>query len=985
MRRESTKRTARGSRRPVLGNVLSTASLLTVSPHELKRNGRGEDKHVSPPALSHSVFFSALPRTRIERTAWQVGGVEAIAQWQRGVVAIGLRRDPLSESVLIGTGFIVDMAAGIVSTCAHVLLSAFYDNEGPLDPGLSGANGGVAIGVGIGERIQWICRADLCCISQPPARYAQNLCSKCNHPQGPQAPPQQRRYKTQCLQCFHPAHQQKQFLKGPPPSHWPVQESADLGALDLALLQLADVSGQPLSEQTEAMTGEPLLTLWPRCLMDGWTPDLGVEAADHPRGLPIPDGEDRQLVLQSRAPHLADLACALRLGHASTLQDGEPFIMLGYGQSGTGSGADRTSTTTRGHFSGSYASSDTGVWYKTTVTILSGHSGGPVLNRRGEVIGWAVMSDRSIGQLRPVERLLEALTRVLNAVAPGRAGDVTTVRDRLLGYIPESERLDLGDGTTWEAARSFLRKASEAAAQAQASAEQAHHHEQGAYAHALAGASFRDDAARQAEAAQQAAGRSEQNAQQAASAATAATAAADAATNAVRPLTEAAGQAARQAEQSTKLVAVLKAALQGIDMRDLGDTPDEQQLKLAGLLMELKDYTVRADATTAKLQALQAQGFELRLVSAHPSASVLLVIEMPLVLAQAIMELARARDPGLVKLGFRCCQLGDEVVPLGDETSFTKYVQELRDIPVEAADEEIKDGEREQKRQRTGRGNASTPTDPDGKGTFLVTSCSRLMKAGKEFSLDDSLREIQAFRRSATVHENASLSEFREAIRFARAWWYTGYDTGKYGLDSTGLPLFFTEAAKARETSAKGKHVMSVEKDVQDVSMEEISAIVASAVADGKLKVVVLNACRTLKLAEALRSSAGVPFVVCWEGEVADEAAMIFGTALASHVSKGVAYEEAFKRARKAVEAGGKWKLEEPQLEEPQLIEPRLPPAERPWAAGVPRILVREAPHVPLASLGAGALPAGSKRKLDDDALSEGGISSASTQPTQVS
>ena len=145
---------------------------------------------------------------------------------------------------------------------------------------------------------------------------------------------------------------------------------------------------------------------------------------------------------------------------------------------------------------------------------------------------------------------------------------------------------------------------------------------------------------------------------------------------------------------------------------------------------------------------------------------------------------------------------------------------------------------------------------------------------------------------------------------------------------------------------------------------------------------VVLNACRTLKLAEALSSSAGVPFVVCWEGNVADEAAMIFGTALASHVSKGVAYEEAFKRACEAVEAGGKWKLEEPQL-----IEPRLPPAERPWAAGVPRILVREAPHVPLASLGAGALPAGSKRKLDDDALSEGGMSSISalTQPTQDS
>ena len=85
----------------------------------------------------------------------------------------------------------------------------------------------------------------------------------------------------------------------------------------------------------------------------------------------------------------------------------------------------------------------------------------------------------------------------------------------------------------------------------------------------------------------------------------------------------------------------------------------------------------------AELQALPAD--VMQLLAARPSASVLLVIEMPLVLAQAIMELARARDPGLVKLGFRCCQLGEEVVPLGDETSFTKYVQELRDIPIEAA------------------------------------------------------------------------------------------------------------------------------------------------------------------------------------------------------------------------------------------------------------------------------------------------------------
>ena len=64
---------------------------------------------------------------------------------------------------------------------------------------------------------------------------------------------------------------------------------------------------------------------------------------------------------------------------------------------------------------------------------------------------------------------------MLNAVAPGRAGDVTTVRDRLHGHIPESERLDLGDRATWEAATRVLREATEAAAQARAAAEQAGH------------------------------------------------------------------------------------------------------------------------------------------------------------------------------------------------------------------------------------------------------------------------------------------------------------------------------------------------------------------------------------------------------------------------------------------------------------------------------------------------------------------------------
>ena len=291
-------------------------------------------------------------------------------------------------------------------------------------------------------------------------------------------------------------------------------------------------------------------------------------------------------------------------------------------------------------------------------------------------------------------------------------------------------------------------------------------------------------------------------------------------------------------------------------------------------------------------------------------------------------------------------------------------MQELRDIPVAAS-------------------------DPGGKGSFIVTTANRITRKGTEHSLAASAREVQAFRQLAEVHENASLSEFRKAIRFARAWWYTGFDTS--GLDvggpsvdikaSISKPLFFTEAAKTREISGKGKYVMNIEQDLQDVSMGDISAVVASAVADGKLEVVVLNSCRTLKLAEELVSSARVPFVVCWEGNVADEAALIFGTMLASKVSAGVAHEDAFKRACEAVEAGGKWKLEEPQVGRAARA---AQPAERPWAAGVPRIL---RPHASLADLEASALQSDSyrKRPRDDDESSEGGMSSVSqlTQLTQ--
>ena len=99
-----------------------------------------------------------------------------------------------------------------------------------------------------------------------------------------------------------------------------------------------------------------------------------------------------------------------------------------------------------------------------------------------------------------------------------------------------------------------------------------------------------------------------------------------------------------------------------------------------------------------------------------------------------------------------------------------------------------------------------------------------------------SQREVRAFQKVANILEHASLAEFRKTVNSVRIWYYSGFD-------SAGLPLFFTEAAKTRERShSPGKYAFDQEQDVHQVPIEEISAIVAGAVAGGKLEAVVLNA-----------------------------------------------------------------------------------------------------------------------------------------------
>ena len=96
---------------------------------------------------------------------------DAIPQWQNGIVAIGAYRTGEAEPALKGTGWLVDLPAGLLCTCTHVVMECYphvAKGRYPATPSfLDARTDGVAIGVGIGESIRWLYRADLCYLSLP--------------------------------------------------------------------------------------------------------------------------------------------------------------------------------------------------------------------------------------------------------------------------------------------------------------------------------------------------------------------------------------------------------------------------------------------------------------------------------------------------------------------------------------------------------------------------------------------------------------------------------------------------------------------------------------------------------------------------------------------------------------------------------------------------------------------------------------------------
>ena len=93
----------------------------------------------------------------------------------------------------------------------------------------------------------------------------------------------------------------------------------------------------------------------------------------------------------------------------------------------------------------------------------------------------------------------------------------------------------------------------------------------------------------------------------------------------------------------------------------------------------------------------------------------------------------------------------------------------------------------------------------------------------------------------------------------------------------------------------------AVSGDVQALSIDVLVAIVRPHVIHGRLKLVLLTGCRTLALAQALRERAYVPYVLCWETLLLDEAGEIFDKAFAEAITKGRSPQRAYERACLAV------------------------------------------------------------------------------------
>ena len=317
-----------------------------------------------------------------------------VSQWKRGVVAVGARnKGGIDHSKLMGTGFVVDLCDGNpLISTCAHVVLDIFYEYGDADTSDPGSES-IAIGIDGETGIQWWGSAKLVAISPPPADYDFNMC----------------RLRT-CggiaRSAFGPqsAPQERRLMKSCP----------------------------ACSNESNWLKGS-VPSHWAVRPFDDERTDFALLRLE-----PLPLGPRPSL-------------CALPLGRPVQLMDGDQIVLLGYGQQAGEVQEDMTFTTMRGCMAGR-----SGDWLKADLRILSGHSGGPALNRDGEVIGWAVKGTAMLGQLRPITLLENAIRRVRQLLPQTDLG----AKGVLAGWLPPEERgqLDVNERARCNEGRDEFRR-----------------------------------------------------------------------------------------------------------------------------------------------------------------------------------------------------------------------------------------------------------------------------------------------------------------------------------------------------------------------------------------------------------------------------------------------------------------------------------------------------------------------------------------------
>jgi len=437
----------------------------------------------------HKQAVLARATRAVLQTSCPEGG--AVPQWQQAVVAIGSRPEGGGPPRLVGSGFFVDAEAHVLVTCCHVIddivLAHRNGSARVLDPTMHG------VAIGFGSPAVWTHVARVRYLSPPPApRDARNgldlavlqLVSPLPAHSAVPSPAPSEASSTRLDQKSCGVGSSGERSSGESSCDGGGEGSggdrgskrdADGGggvsptSAALCLLEAGELEAALMpahatvtdKASTEVGRAAPLAsrTASPEASSTSSDGVASIAASAHGRTEPIPSPTPRPsssmhpsppalspaalspAVSQSvAASALVALPCldaavvslprvtALSLGHESQLTVGEDVVLLGYGRAGRG--GPPSATNTRGVFAGRCEHPQTGGWLRTDALMLSGHSGGPLLNSRGEVVGWSVRSGfdkvvngegyyaAGLNEVRPASALEPAVVRVLGGRMP---------------------------------------------------------------------------------------------------------------------------------------------------------------------------------------------------------------------------------------------------------------------------------------------------------------------------------------------------------------------------------------------------------------------------------------------------------------------------------------------------------------------------------------------------------------------------------------